>query len=127
MAIRKFVIGLALCAASMSVSACAATPAFEGVNSNVVAAVDEAQGVVLIRGTQSLIIAHNAYQGAVAAVTPMVSAGVFNREQLDKLSSMSDRALHLLTKGDEGQSVASRAAEVFQIARDLDVIAGDSS
>lgn len=127
MAIRKFVIGLALCAASMSVSACAASSAFEGVSSNIVAAVDDAADTVVIRGSQSLGVAHNAYQGVTAALIPLVRAGVFPQPMLAKIDELNNRALHLLTKGDEGMSVATRASEVIQITRDLEVIKGDSS
>lgn len=127
MSIRKFVLGLALCSASMSIQGCAAAAIFDGVSPNVVSAVDEARDVVVIRGTQSLIVAHNAYQGAAAALTPLVRAGVLPQGALDQIAKLNDRAIHLLEKGDAGQSVASRASEVIQISRDLDVIAGDSS
>lgn len=78
---------------------------------------------VVIEGTRSLILAHNAYQGAVAVVTPLVNADAFDANQLTMIQSLSDNAVKLLDGADATLTEAQRAAAVFTIASQLNQVA----
>lgn len=79
---------------------------------------------VVLRGTQGLIVAHNAYQTAAAAATLYVQSGRATPAQLARIRTLNDRALFLLDTGGTGLSLAQRAAEVLNIVAELDVFSG---
>lgn len=79
---------------------------------------------VVMRGTQGLIVAHNAYQTAAAVATAYVRSGQATPAQLARIRSLNDRAIALLETGGTGLSVAQRAAEVLNIVAELNVFGG---
>lgn len=108
------------------VSTVAGRPADPAANQTA-AAIPASAGVadaVLMRGTQGLIVANNAYQSAAAIAEAYVRAGRATPAQLSRIRSLNDRAIVLLERGKEGQSVAERAAEVLNIVAELNVFGG---
>lgn len=94
--------------------------------SGIVSASNPAEAVgdkVLLEGTRALVLAHNAYQGATAVVTPLVRQDVFNATQLDMIETLSNQAVALLEGADGTLSEAERASGVFTIASQLNSIA----
>lgn len=79
---------------------------------------------VTLEATRGLVVAHNAYQGTTAVVTPLVQAGVFNRDQLLKIKALNDRAKALLEGADTTLTAAQRTAGVLSIVDELNRIAG---
>lgn len=109
----------------LSASACQTLPTFAPVT--VPTTVAEATAVsdkVVLGGSQALIVAHNAYQGAAAAAEAAVKAGLIQGENLDRLAILNTRAVTLLQTADSGQSVALRSAEVFNIVAEIRTLIG---
>jgi hypothetical protein len=80
--------------------------------------------VVVMRGTQGLIVANNAYQGSAAVAEAYVRTGRATPAQLARIRVLSDRALLLLERGEGGLTVAQRAAEVLNIVAELNLFGG---
>lgn len=124
----QIMLGLAM--ACLSLTACApigvALADAAAPPGPVAAVFDKASGAVIIKGTQALIVANNAYQGAAGALVPLINAGLFNPSQLATIRQLSDRAVWLLEKGDQGMSIADRAAGVINIATKLHLLKGPS-
>lgn len=122
-------LGLVVAAA---LTLCACTPDAAGAvastgqppGTGIVERIDNAGDTLVLNGTKSLIIASNAYQGAAAAITPLVAAGVFDAEQLARIRTLNSRAFNSLELGRQGINTASRAAEVFDVVAELDLLAG---
>lgn len=84
---------------------------------------------VIMRGSQGLIVAHNAYQGAAAlaegAIRAKLAAGTpFPVATLQRIKVLNDRAIFLLDVGGGGLTQAQRAAEVLNIVAELNVFGG---
>lgn len=82
---------------------------------------------VIMRGTQGLIVANNAYQAAAAVATSYVKSGRATPAQLARIKTLNDRAFALLQTGGTGLSMAQRAAEVLNIVAELNVFRGRSN
>lgn len=82
---------------------------------------------VMVPATQSLIVAHNAYQGAAAAVTAYANSGAMTPGQASRLRALNDQAFALLEKGGDGLSIADRAAGVFNIVAEINRTIGRSN
>jgi hypothetical protein len=84
---------------------------------------------VIMRGTQGLIVANNAYQGATAVAEGVIRArkaagNPFPVATLQRVKALNDRAIFLLEAGGGGLSAAQRAAEVLNIVAELNVFGG---
>lgn len=79
---------------------------------------------VVMRGTQGLIVANNAYQGAAAIAEGYVRSGRATRPQLARIRELNDRAISLLERGEGGLTAAQRAAEVLNIVAELNLFGG---
>lgn len=79
---------------------------------------------VIISATQALIVANNAYQGANAVARVAVASRQLDGAQLDRLAALDKRILFLLEKGEKGQSLASRAAEVLNLVPQMRALIG---
>lgn len=113
-----------------AVAAVAGRPANAAIDQTAVAVPAAATGratvgdQVVLRGTQGLIVAHNAYQTAAAVATGYVRSGRATPAQLTRIRQLNDRAHSLLQTGGTGLSVAQRAAEVLNIVAELNVFGG---
>lgn len=79
---------------------------------------------VIMRGTQGLIVANNAYQSAAAIAEAYVRSGLATPAQLQRIRQLNDRAIVLLERGGQGLSLAQRAAEVLNIVAELNLFSG---
>lgn len=79
---------------------------------------------VVVKGTQALIIANNAYQGVIAVGRVYLETGNPTPTTLAKLRELNDSALVALEKGAAGQSLADRAADVFNAVAGMQAIFG---
>lgn len=117
-----------LLACSLALAGCAALPVVSAIGtvSDLISspAATVVGDKVTLEATRGLVIAHNAYQGATAVVTPLVQAGVFNRDQLLKIKALNDRAKALLEGADTTLTAAQRTAGVLSIVDELNRIAG---
>lgn len=76
---------------------------------------------VVMRGTQALLVAHNAYQTAASVAQAWVASGQATPAQLNRIEQLNDRALSLLETGGRGLTIAQRAAEVMNIVAELNL------
>jgi hypothetical protein len=90
----------------------------------IIATVDRVTDKVVLEGTRSLLLAHNAYQGAEAVLTPLVNAGTIPRSQLERIRTINNLIIGLLEAGNAGQSAGVRAAQIFNLVGELNLIAG---
>lgn len=79
---------------------------------------------VVMRGTQGLIVANNAYQSAAAIAEVYVRSGRATPAQLTRIRTLNNRAIVLLEGGATGLNVAQRAAEVLNIVSELNLFGG---
>lgn len=79
---------------------------------------------VVMRGTQGLIVANNAYQAAAGIAEAYVRSGHATPAQLARIRALNDRAISLLEYGGTGLSIAQRAAEVLNIVAELNLFKG---
>ena len=107
----------------LALSGCAVPAAVETATAAIPVA-RAAGGTVTLEGTRALVIAHNAYQGAAAALVPLVEAGAFDAGQLARIRALSDRAAALLDGADSTLTAAERAARVLTVVDQLNRIAG---
>lgn len=106
-----------------AVAAVAGQPANPAANQTA-AATTTAGGTVIMRGTQGLIVANNAYQSAAAIAEAYVRAGHATPAQLVRIRALNNRAIALLEGGASGLTVAQRAAEVLNIVAELNLFGG---
>lgn len=130
---RSRMLAPLILAASLILSACALIGAGQALATAVQAVAgtpaSEASGhtarpvgdTVVLRGTQGLIVAHNAYQTAAAVARVYVQSGFASPAQLNRIEALNNRAIQLLEVGDRGLSVAQRAAEVMNIVAELNL------
>lgn len=117
---KKLVLSIAV---AFSLSGCAA--ALPAALDTVVSITKPAAAVsdkVVLEGTRGLILANNAYQGAVALIKVPVQAKAFTPGQLDMIEHLNDQALALLEGADKTLTVAERAASLMLIANQLNSI-----
>jgi hypothetical protein len=84
---------------------------------------------VVMRGSQGLIVANNAYQTAAAVAEGYIRARTAAGTPpplatLQRVRTLNDRAIYLLEMGGGGLSQAQRAAEVLNIVAELNVFGG---
>jgi hypothetical protein len=116
----------ALCIAAMSMSACAAVVPALGVLNNLVSVAKPAAAVgdkVVLEGTRGLILAHNAFQGALAIVTPLIRARILTSGQVDMVEVLVNQAERLFDGADASLTVAQRAASLMLLANQMTTIA----
>lgn len=114
-----------LCVAvGISLSGCATLAA---VAPSVVSAVTPAAATgdkIVLEGTRGLVLANNAYQGASAALVPLINNGKLSREQLLRVRDIDNRIYVLLVAGGNGKTQAQRVAETLNLVDELNRIAG---
>lgn len=81
---------------------------------------------VILRGTQGLIVANNAYQTAAALSEAYIRSGRSTAAQRTRIAELNDRAIALLEGGATGLSIAQRAAEVLNIVAELNLFGRSS-
>lgn len=118
---KKLVLAAALFAA---LPACAALTTAIPIVTSLAPAASDASGKVILEGTRGLIIANNAYQGATAALIPLVKNGKLSREQLQRIAEIDNKAYALLSTSGNGLTQAQRAAQVLNMVDELNRIAG---
>lgn len=79
---------------------------------------------VVVQGARGLILAHNAAQGAIAIVNPLVRARVLKAEQVNQYERLIDQTEQLAAGADKSLSIAERTAKLFNIANELNALAG---
>ena len=121
--LRRLLILPALAAAAL-VSACATTAPDWNAGEPPPSIVDVAVETVTVPATQALIVAHNAYQGAAAAVTVYAQSGAMTPSQAERLTVLNDRAIALLDSAGNTLTVAQRAAGVFDVVAEINSIIG---
>jgi hypothetical protein len=124
MNLRKLCIIPALCCALL-VQGCAALGAASAI-ANLVDVAKPAAAVgdkVVLESTRGLILAHNAVQGSLAIVTPLIRARVLTAGQVDMVETLTNSAERLFAGADATLTVAQRAAGLMLIANQLASIA----
>lgn len=122
---KRFLIAAA---ASLSLSGC--TPALmlaaETAGSVIAAntAAPTTDNRVIVAGTQGLIVAHNAYQGAAAVAEAAVRAGLVTGDKLNQLEKLNNEAKYYLDQADRGKDVAANVARVFNLIPQIRALAG---
>lgn len=113
--------------AAAALSGCAAMSAISAASS-VVSELSPAASAgadrVVLEGTRGLVLANNAYQGASAALVPLVNSGKLTREQLLRIRDIDNQVYGLLTKADSGLTEAQRVAKALNLVDELNRIAG---
>lgn len=108
----------------LSLSGCAALGA-AGAIANIVSIATPAKAVgdtVVLEGTRALVLAHNAVQGALAIVTPLIKARALSEDQVNRVEALVDQADRLFDKSDKALSDAERAASLMLVANELATI-----
>lgn len=82
---------------------------------------------VVLEGTRGLILAHNAVQGSLAVVTPLIRNRVLTADQVNLVESLVNQAERLFAGADATLTVAQRAASLMLIANQLSSIASARS
>lgn len=115
-----------LCVAVLSLAACETTPSGMLPIPTVTATkpVATVGDKVVISGVRGLILGHNAVQGAIAIVNPLVRSRVLTPAQVDQYEKLINRAEQLRTGAGIAMSIADRAAGLFDIASQLNALAG---
>lgn len=119
----KALRAVALCLAAMSMTACAALAPLASI---AVSASKPAVAVgdkVVLEGTRGLILAHNAVQGALAIITPLIRARVLTANQVNMVEVLTNQAERLFAGADTTLTVAERAASLMLVANQLTSIA----
>lgn len=116
---------LAMVAAALSLSACAALPAVSVVadlitKPGVVASGDK----VVLTGKRAFLLSVNAYQGAANALAPVVRSKKLDAATVNQIEALNDRAKMLIDKGELGLEVADSTAGLFAIADEFSALAG---
>lgn len=79
---------------------------------------------VVLEGTRGLILAHNAVQGAIAVVNPLVRNRVLTSAQVDRYEQIINEVEKLSAEGRTTLTVAQRATAMFNLANELNRMAG---
>ncbi len=114
-------------ALALTVSGCAAIGPGLAVLDKVVSVAQPAAVVgdkVVVEGTRGLIIAHNAVQGGIAVVNPLVRARLLTSAQVDRYEQLINQAERLAPGARSVLSAADRTAQMFNIANELNALAG---
>ncbi len=78
---------------------------------------------VVLEGTRSLILAHNAAQGAIAVVNPLVRNRVLTPAQVDRYEAIVNEVERLAITGRSTLTAADRATRLFNLADELNQMA----
>jgi hypothetical protein len=79
---------------------------------------------IVVEGTRGLILAHNAAQGGIALVNPLVRNRVLTAAQVNRYEAIINRVEALAVTGRTTLTVAQRSAEMFNLADELNKMAG---
>lgn len=118
---------LLICGAVLSLSSCAAVGPGLSILDKVTSVSQPAAAVsdkVVLEGTRGLVLAHNAVQGAIAVVNPLVRARVLSAAQVDRYEQLINQAERLFSGAGTTLSVAERTAAMLNIANEMNAIAG---
>jgi hypothetical protein len=74
---------------------------------------------VVLEGTRGLILAHNAVQGSLAVVTPLIRARALTNDQVNMVEVLVNQAEKLFAGGRTTLNAAERAASLMLIANQL--------
>jgi hypothetical protein len=118
---------ISIALAAVALSGCAAMSAISAASS-VVSALSPAASAgadrVVLEGTRGLVLANNAYQGASAALVPLINNGKLTRDQLLRVRDIDNQVYGLLTKADSGLTEAQRVAKALNLVDELNRMAG---
>lgn len=113
--------------AAFSLVGCAAAGALEALSTVAASVATPAQAVgdkVVVEGTRGLILAHNAAQGGIALVNPLVRNRVLTSAQVDRYEQIINEVEQLAVTGRTTLTVAERTARLFNLANELNRMAG---
>lgn len=79
---------------------------------------------VVVEGTRGLILAHNAAQAGIALVNPLVRARVLTAAQVDRYEQIIDKVEEYGVAGRSTLDAAERTARLFNLADELNRMAG---
>lgn len=112
-------------AAALSLSACVGPLAtVASVATSVLTPAAPIGDKVVVNGTRGLILAHNAVQGAIAIVNPLVRNRVLTAEQVNRYEAILNRVEELAVTGRTTLTAAQRTAEMLNLANELNRMAG---
>lgn len=122
--LKSFRLAVA-CLVAVSLSACGglATTALNTAVSVATPAAAVGDKVVL-EGTRGLVLAHNAFQGSLAIVTPLIRARKLTPDQVSMVETLINGAERLFAGTGTALTVAERAASLMLMANQLSQIAG---
>jgi hypothetical protein len=77
---------------------------------------------VVLEGTRGLILAHNAVQGSLAVLTPLIRARKLTNDQVNMVEVLINQAERLFAGTGAALSVAERTASLLLVANQLSQI-----